>query len=85
MLLLEDNGGQIATAPGLAEDVAYVYFLLLFSSLEVAFEKKVRLLRWGSGAYEAKRRLGFELENNDYVSASGANWLTQRMIHIFAG
>jgi predicted N-acyltransferase len=85
MLLLEDNGAQIATVPGLADDVSHVYFLLLFASLETAFENKVRLLRWGSGAYEAKRRLGFELEANNFVSVSGTNWLTQRLARILAG
>jgi hypothetical protein len=84
MLLLEDNGAQIATVPGLADDVSHVYFLLLFASLGTAFENKVRLLRWGSGAYEAKRRLGFELETNNFVSASGTNWLTQRMVRVLA-
>lgn len=84
MLLLEDNGAQIAIVPGLADDVSHVYFLLLFASLESAFENKVRLLRWGSGAYEAKRRLGFELEANHFVSASGTNWLTQRIVRALA-
>lgn len=85
MLLLEDNGAQIATVPGLADDVSHVYFLLLFAGLETAFENKVRLLRWGSGAYEAKRRLGFELEANNFVSVSGTNWLTQRIARVLAG
>jgi predicted N-acyltransferase len=84
MLLLEDNGAQTATAPGLAEDISYVYFLLLFTSLDVAFERKVDLLRWGSGAYEAKRRLGFELEANNSVSVSGTNWLTKRIVRVLA-
>jgi hypothetical protein len=84
MLLLEDNGAQIATVPGLADDVSHVYFLLLFAGLESAIENKVRLLRWGSGAYEAKRRLGFELEPNNYVSASGTNWLTQPIVRALA-
>jgi len=34
--------------------------------------------------YEAKRRLGFELEHNNFVSVSGTNWLTQRIVRILA-
>jgi len=83
MLLLEDNHAQMATALGLAEGISDVYFLLLFAALETAMEHKVRLLRWGSGAYEAKRRLGFQLEQNNYVSICGANWLTRRFVRAF--
>jgi len=72
-IVLHDNGAQLATALGLAEDVPYVYFQLVYASLQEAFEKKVRLLRWGSGAYEVKRRLGFEVEENNYIIICGRN------------
>jgi predicted N-acyltransferase len=65
-LLLYDGGVQLATALGLAEGVPYVYFSLLYESLREAFEKQVRLLRWGSGAYEVKKQLGFQIETNNY-------------------
>lgn len=75
-LIFEDNGAQMTTALGLAENESYVYFLLIYASLEAAFEKKVRLLRWGSGAYEVKKRLGFELERDNFVALRGTNPLT---------
>ena len=49
-LIFEDNGAQMTTGLGLAENEPYVYFLLVYASLEAAFEKRVRLLRWGTGA-----------------------------------
>jgi predicted N-acyltransferase len=65
-LLVYDNGAQMAAALGLAEGVPYVYFALVYESLREAFEKKVRLLRWGSGAYEVKQQLGFRQETNNH-------------------
>lgn len=78
-LILEDNGAQMTTALGLAENEDFVYFRLVYASLEAAFEKKVRLLRWGSGAYEVKQRLGFELEHDNYLTLCGTNRLTNLM------
>ncbi len=66
-LLAEDNGTLMATALGLAEDVQYAYFLLIYATLREGFERKVKVIRLGSGAYEVKQRLGFELEQNNYA------------------
>ena len=82
MLLLEDNGAQTTLALGLAEDVPYTYFLLLYTSLGIAFQRKLQLLRWGSGAYETKRRLGFELESNNCVAVQSTNRLINRFLLI---
>jgi predicted N-acyltransferase len=73
LLLLEDNGVQIATLPGLTDDVPFAYFMLLYEAIQDAFDKKLIVLRWGSGAYETKRRLGFELEDNNNVIFYGIN------------
>jgi len=82
-LLFEDNGAQMTTALGLAEDAPYVYFLLVYSSLEAAFEKKMRWLRWGSGAYEVKRRLGFTLERNNHAMLAGIGAFPRLVCKIF--
>jgi len=66
-LLLRDNKVQFATALGLAEDIPNVYFLLIYATLQIAFEEKVRRIHLGSGAYDVKRRLGFEVEDNNAV------------------
>lgn len=69
--LLYDGEAQLATALGLAEETPYVYFALVYASLQEACERRVRLLRWGSGAYEVKRRLGFRLETNNHTVLTG--------------
>lgn len=63
-LLLEDNKAQIASALGLSGDVPYVYLLLVYEGIKVALEHRLNLLRWGSGAYDVKQRLGFIQEDN---------------------
>lgn len=83
-VLLEDNCAQMTTAIGLAEEIPYVYFLLVYASLEIAFKKRVRLLRWGSGAYDVKRQLGFTLEHNNHTAVVGANFWTRQISRAFS-
>ena len=67
-LVLDDNGTQMVTALGLAQDFRHAYFLLGYADIRYAIEKGMHTLRWGSGAYEAKRQAGFWLEkNNNFV------------------
>ena len=37
------------------------------------------MLRWGSLTYDVKRRLGFELESNDWVVFGGRGAVLQRL------
>lgn len=75
-LLLEDGETQLTTALGLAPEVPNVYFQLIYASLQQALEHHLTNLRWGSGAYEVKKQLGFELELNNYVMIFGrSRWL----------
>ena len=83
-LILDDQGAQMTTALGLAEDVPYVYFLLVYASLEAAFAKQVKVLRWGTGAYEVKQRLGFEMEPNNFSVVVGTNPLTRWLARMVA-
>jgi predicted N-acyltransferase len=83
-LMLEDQNVQLTTGLGLAANIPYAYFLLIYASLEAAFARKVSLLRWGTGAYEVKQRLGFELEQNNNSVLFGANPLTRFIIKLAA-
>jgi hypothetical protein len=65
--VVRDNRFQIATALGLEDDVPGGYFYLLYTALEEAFIHNVRLVRFGSGAYDVKRRLGLHLENTNHA------------------
>ena len=68
--VVRDNKFQLATALGLEDDVPGGYFFLLYAALEEAFKHNMRLVRFGSGAYDVKRRLGFHLENTNHAMIS---------------
>ena len=76
-LVLHDGNAQIHAALGLEKDIPYTYLALGYEGIRLAIEKKMRLLRWGSGAYDLKRRLGFELERNNYIIFCGLNWMSR--------
>ncbi len=80
--LVRDNGVQLATALGLAENIPYAYFLLIYATIEEAISCGVRTLRLGSGAYDVKRRLGFKLEKNNYIVLTGAGPLSRGVAHL---
>lgn len=82
-LLLGDGGYRFLASLGLDYDVEYVYFQLMYEAIRGAIEAGARVLRGGSGAYEMKRRLGFDLESNNHVmytaSSRGIRWLAHRL------
>jgi hypothetical protein len=65
--IMRDNKFQLVTALGLEDDVPEGYFLLLYTALQEAFENDIRLIRFGSGSYDIKRRLGFHLEDTNHA------------------
>jgi predicted N-acyltransferase len=70
--VVRDNQFQFATALGLEDDVPGGYFYLLYTALQEAFEHKIRLVRFGTGAYDVKRRLGFHLEDTNHAMVTMA-------------
>jgi len=76
--LLEDNGVMLAAALGLAEDVQYSYFSLVYGCLQQAIARRVKTLRLGSGAYDVKRRLGFALEANNHTAIAARSPVLNR-------
>lgn len=74
-LMLGDRGVWLVTGLGLDYSVGYAYFLLGYADIRCAIERGARVLRWGSLAYDVKRRLGFELESNDWVVYSARGGL----------
>ncbi len=72
--VVRDNQFQLATGLGLEDDVPGGYFLLLYTALQEAFEHNIRLVRFGTGAYDVKRRLGFHLENTNHAMITMAGF-----------
>lgn len=70
-LLLADQGVHLATLLGLEEGEPYVYFQIVYRAIRQAIESGAQALRAGSGAYELKQRLGFQIEANNYLRFSG--------------
>jgi hypothetical protein len=78
--VVRDNKFQFATALGLEDDVPSGYFLLYYTALQEAFEHDVRLVRFGGGAYDVKRMLGFHLEDTNHAMITMAG-ITSPMVH----
>ncbi|HXQ32979.1 MAG TPA: hypothetical protein VN843_03035, partial [Anaerolineales bacterium] len=68
--VVRDNRFQLTTALGLEDDVPGGYFMLLYAALQEALEHNVRLVRFGSGAYDVKRMLGLHLEDTNHAMAT---------------
>ena len=68
--VVRDNRFQLTTALGIEDDVPGGYFFLLYAALQEAFEQNVRLVRFGSGAYDVKRMLGLHLEDTNHAMAT---------------
>ena len=83
-LILEDNGAVMVASLGLANRVSHIYHLLGYKDIQYAIEIGARCLRWGSGAYETKRRLGFKLEDNNYLVFCGLNPLSRLVARMVA-
>jgi predicted N-acyltransferase len=66
-LFLGDRQELVATGLGLDYNSKNIYSLLNYSAIRAAIEAKLRVLHWGSGAYEVKGKLGFKVENTNYV------------------
>jgi len=75
--VLRDNKFQLVTSLGLEDDVPGGYFLLLYTALQEAFEHNIRLIRFGRGAYDIKRRLGFHLEDTNHAMIAMASSLSR--------
>ena len=72
-LLLGDGGHWMMTLLGLDYAVRYAYFQLVYTAIRCAIERGARVLWGGTGAYELKGRLGFEVRPEHYAvfAASG--------------
>jgi predicted N-acyltransferase len=72
-LMLGDRGSWVVMGLGLDHSVKNVYFALGYEDIRCAIERGGRVLRWGAGTYEVKRRLGFKPESNSNI-VFGSRW-----------
>jgi len=72
--VIRDNKFQLTTALGLEDDVPGGYFYLLYAAMQEAFEHNVRLVRFGTGAYDVKRKLGLHLEDTNHAMVTMAKF-----------
>jgi predicted N-acyltransferase len=78
-LVMGDAGVYCVKALGLDYTVPHVYFLLGYADIQYAIERRARRMRWGSGAHDVKRRLGFQLEDNNHLAFTGGSRLFQAL------
>jgi|WetSurMetagenome_2_1015567.scaffolds.fasta_scaffold185072_2 hypothetical protein len=83
--VIGDNNILTATLLGLDysfPDYLYVYYQVIYGAIRHAVESGALRLYGGGGAYELKRRLGFERLPDDYLMARPNNpflgWLLQK-------
>lgn len=82
-ICLDDQGAQIGTGLGLAPNLPYVYLMMIYTSLSVAFSRKMKVLHWGSGAYDLKQHLGFEAENTTHIVVFTPDPILQKLSQLF--
>jgi predicted N-acyltransferase len=78
-LLLGDGDTRFLAFLGLDYTVQYAYFQLVYAAIRCAIEEGIHVLRGGGGAYELKRRLGFQMESNNYGVFAGTGLWFQRV------
>lgn len=82
IVTMRDNKTQIATALGLEPDIPFVYFMLIYASIKEAFDQRVKQFRLGSGAYEVKRRLGFQVEDTNHAMAAASGAMARGLVRL---
>ena len=70
---LADENVQIATLLGLDYNCKDVYFQIIYALVRNAIEHGSSVLRMGSGAYDFKQDLGFQMEYQNYLRYTGQN------------
>lgn len=78
-LLLGEGNTRFLALLGLEYGVRYAYFQLVYAAIRCAIEQGVEVLKGGSGAYEMKQRLGFQLEKDNHVAFVGRGAMLERL------
>jgi predicted N-acyltransferase len=79
-LLVGDGDTYSLALLGMDYKVEYVYFQLVYAAIRAAIEAGAKNLRGGSGAYEFKQRLGFQLETNNNIAVAAVNDVVRQVM-----
>jgi hypothetical protein len=83
--LVGDGEVQLATLLGLDYSFPqhfHVYYQVMYAAIQCAIRKQARMLYGGGGAYELKRRLGFEKLADDYLVLAGTGGLFKGLLRV---
>jgi len=83
-LMIGDRGAWRWLLLGRDYEVEYAYFQLAYETVRCAIEQGGRVLWGGTGSYETKRRLGFEVTKDHYAVFAGRSAWLQRVGHWLA-
>jgi predicted N-acyltransferase len=72
-VLLSDRRAGVLTLLGRNYQARYAYFQLLYAAMGCAIDTGLHSVKCGSGSYDLKRRLGFELEGNNQIMFAARN------------
>lgn len=72
-IVLGDGDIRKMTLMGRDYDVRYAYFQLIYEAIRCAIEEGVQVLWGGSGVYDMKQKLGFELASNNHTVFTGVS------------
>ncbi len=78
-LVVGDGDSQAMKLLGLDYKIRYAYFQLIYTAIRCAIEGGFRVLWGGSGAYDMKQRLGFQVEEENHVVFAGRGALFERL------
>ena len=70
-LVVGDRGHWCVLTLGRDYDFDYVYFFLGYADIRFAIENGAQALYWGECSYDTKRRFGFQIGTNNYVTFIG--------------
>jgi predicted N-acyltransferase len=83
-MLLQDNGAAGTVFLGLDYSVRYVYFQIFYGAIRAAIEQGAHTVYGGSGAYEFKQHLGFEVVTNNFTRVQPMQpmfkWITRTLL-----
>jgi hypothetical protein len=77
LLTFQDGENGLLSLIGLDYGIPYAYFQLLYEAIGYAIGKGVKTLWGGTGAYQFKQSLGFELVDNTWAVFAGRRKVLQ--------